>query len=114
MEKKVCLKCGSEENVDPTEYMNCPIRDIMEKNDWCYYCSFWQNLYNENKDNPRWIRVDGSSWILGEEVKKLVLAGVWVVEVDGCILRKQKEIKRYFLRLTIVGTKVIFRMFLKI
>lgn len=33
MEKKVCLKCGSEENVDPTEYMNCPIRDIMEKND---------------------------------------------------------------------------------
>lgn len=70
MEKKVCLKCGSEENVDPTEYMNCPIRDIMEKNDWCYYCSFWQNLYNENKDNPRWIRVDGSSWILGEEVKK--------------------------------------------
>jgi hypothetical protein len=71
MEKKVCLKCGSEENVDPTEYMNCPIRDIMEKNDWCYYCSFWQNLYNENKDNPRWIRVDGSSWILGEEVKKV-------------------------------------------
>ena len=63
MEKKVCLKCGSEENVDPTEYVNCSIRDIMEKNDWCYCCSFWQNLYNENKDNPRWIR-GGSAHIL--------------------------------------------------
>ena len=40
MEKKVCLKCGSEENIDPAEYVNCPIRDIMEKNNWFFIVLF--------------------------------------------------------------------------
>lgn len=35
----------------------------MERDGVCYFCAFWIRLYEENKNNPNWLIIDGESWI---------------------------------------------------
>lgn len=58
-----CSICGTTEAVDPGEYRKCLIRSIMERDGVCYSCAFWIRLYEENKNNPNWLIIDGESWI---------------------------------------------------
>lgn len=72
-EKKYCSKCGHEDGsginslhtMDVEQFMKCNIRDIMEETGWCYECAFFEELLRKHKDNPRWLIIDGSSWIAG-------------------------------------------------
>lgn len=64
--KIVCPKCGAKHNPNSTHSMNTSdfiegdIRTIMEERGWCFQCACWQNIYNVHKDNPGWVRIDGS------------------------------------------------------
>ena len=68
-----CPHCGHYENegsnmmhcMDPEEFMKGNIRTIMEEKGWCFSCSAWQELYNNKKDDPRWLRIEGESWVAG-------------------------------------------------
>lgn len=67
---KKCPRCERYEDegihcMDPEEFMECEIRTIMEEKGWCYDCAFWQDLYNKKKDDPRWLRIEGESWVAG-------------------------------------------------
>lgn len=69
--KKICPKCkhedGSGQNnihdMNPEHFCKCPIRSIMERDGVCYSCAFWIRLYEENKNNPNWLIIDGTSYI---------------------------------------------------
>lgn len=69
--KKICPKCGCEDgsgqnnihSMNPEHFCKCPIRSIMERDGVCYSCAFWIRLYEENKNNPNWLIIDGESWI---------------------------------------------------
>lgn len=70
--KKICPKCkhedGSGQNnihsMNPEHFCKCSIRSIMERDGVCYHCAFWIRLYEENKNNPNWLIIDGESWIV--------------------------------------------------
>lgn len=65
--KKICPKCGCEDgsgqnnihSMNPEHFCKCPIRSIMERDGVCYSCAFWIRLYEENKNNPNWLIIDG-------------------------------------------------------
>lgn len=70
--KKICPKCkhedGSGQNnihsMNPEHFCKRSIRSIMERDGVCYSCAFWIRLYEENKNNPNWLIIDGESWIV--------------------------------------------------
>ena len=72
-----CLICGFKnpkdfdresyaDLLDPNEYIDGPIRKTMIKRHCCFNCAHWLTVYKENKKNPRWVRIDGQSWIAKE------------------------------------------------
>lgn len=94
--KPMCPKCGTSDVLilNPKEYSKCDIRSIMEETGYCFYCAFWENLYQKNKDNPNWVIIGGYSWILSdirEQDKCSPLLGLGGVRLiakkdDGTIL----------------------------
>lgn len=94
--KPMCPKCGTSDVLilNQKEYSKCDIRSIMEETGYCFYCAFWENLYQKNKDNPNWVIIGGYSWILSdirEQDKCSPLLGLGGVRLiakkdDGTIL----------------------------
>ena len=62
------MKMGRDKNnihdMNPEHFCKCPIQSIMERDGVCYSCAFWIRLYEENKNNPNWLIIDGESWIV--------------------------------------------------
>lgn len=59
-----CSICGTTEAVDPGEFSKCLLRDIMEEMKCCFHCAFWINLLGLYKNDPKWLVIDGASWIV--------------------------------------------------
>lgn len=59
-----CSICGTTEAVDPGEFIKCNHRSIMEERKCCYYCAFWINHLDLYKDDPKWLVIDGASWVV--------------------------------------------------
>lgn len=58
-----CSICGTTEAVDPGEFIKCLLRDIMEESNISFHCAFWINHLGLYKDDPKWLVIDGASWI---------------------------------------------------
>ena len=69
--KKICPKCkhedGSGQNkihdMNPEHFVKCDIRSIMERDGVCYHCAFWIRMYEQHKNDPNWLIIDGTSYI---------------------------------------------------
>lgn len=59
-----CSICGTTEAVDPGEFIKSNQRDIMEERECCFHCAFWINHLDLYKDDPKWLVIDGASWIV--------------------------------------------------
>lgn len=70
--KKTCPKCGQEDgsgqnkihDMNPEHFVKCDIRSIMERDGVCYHCAFWIRMYEQHKNDPNWLIIDGTSYIL--------------------------------------------------
>lgn len=69
--KKICPKCGQEDgsgqnhihDMNPEHFVKCDIRSIMERDGVCYHCAFWIRMYEQHKNDPNWLIIDGTSYI---------------------------------------------------
>jgi hypothetical protein len=69
--KKICPKCGQEDgsgqnkihDMNPEHFVKCDIRTIMERDGVCYHCAFWIRMYEQHKNDPNWLIIDGVSYI---------------------------------------------------
>lgn len=69
--KKICPKCGQEDgsgqnqihDMNPEHFVKCDIRSIMERDGVCYHCGFWTRMYEQHKNDPNWLIIDGVSYI---------------------------------------------------
>ena len=69
--KKTCPKCGQEDgsgqnkihDMNPKHFVKCDIRSIMERDGVCYHCAFWIRMYEQHKNDPNWLIIDGTSYI---------------------------------------------------
>lgn len=59
-----CSICGTTEAVDPGEFSKCLLRDIMEERKCCFHCAFWINHLGLYKNDPKWLVINGASWIV--------------------------------------------------
>lgn len=59
-----CSICGTTEAVDPGEFSKCLLRDIREERKCCFYCAFWINHLGLYKNDPKWLVINGASWIV--------------------------------------------------
>ena len=59
-----CSICGTTEAVDPGEFIKSNLRNIMEERGCCFHCAFWINHLGLYKDDPKWLVIDGASWIV--------------------------------------------------
>lgn len=59
-----CSICGTTEAVDPEEFGKCLLRDIMEERKCCFHCAFWINHLGLYKNDPKWLVINGASWIV--------------------------------------------------
>lgn len=59
-----CSICGTTEVVDPGEFCKCLLRDIMEERKCCFHCAFWINHLGLYKNDPKWLVINGASWIV--------------------------------------------------
>lgn len=59
-----CSICGTTETVDPGEFSKCPLRDIMEERKCCFHCAFWINHLGLYKNDPKWLVINGASWMV--------------------------------------------------
>ena len=59
-----CSICGTTEAVDPGKFSKCLLRDIMEERKCCFHCAFWINHLGLYKNDPKWLVINGASWIV--------------------------------------------------
>lgn len=59
-----CSICGTTEAVDPGEFSKCLLRDIMEERKCCFHCAFWINPLGLYKNDPNWLVINGTSWMV--------------------------------------------------
>lgn len=57
-----CSICGTTEAVDPGEFIK--LRDIMEERKCCFHCALWINHLGLYKNDPKWLVINGASWIV--------------------------------------------------
>lgn len=57
-----CSICGTTEAVDPGKFSKW--LDIMEERKCCFHCAFWINHLGLYKNDPKWLVIDGASWIV--------------------------------------------------
>lgn len=101
-----CSICGTTEAVDPGEFSKCLLRDIMEERKCCFHCAFWINHLGLYKNDPKWLVINGASWI----VHPFVPASERGRSFIGCGGRgklSQKMVENF--SPTIGGIKEIFR-----
>lgn len=49
--------------MNPEHFVKCDIRSIMERDGVCYHCAFWIRMYEQHKNDPNWLIIDGTSYI---------------------------------------------------
>lgn len=77
METKLthCSVCGKEDGyrnppkqvnpttLDPDEFIEGDIKRIMIEKKCCFSCAFWFDKIEKLKNNPRWLIIDGQSYV---------------------------------------------------